>query len=84
MISQAIHDLDGRPNKRALVTVDCTNLAPELSGSELFGHEKGAFTGAINSRDGAVALGPHGDAPGHVGARDTDEHVEGGAGIRTS
>lgn len=56
MISQAIHDLDGRSGKRALVTVDCTNLAPELSGSELFGHEKGAFTGAINSRDGAVAL----------------------------
>ena len=41
---------------RELVTVDCSTLIPELSGSELFGHERGAFTGAHVSRDGAFAL----------------------------
>jgi transcriptional regulator with GAF, ATPase, and Fis domain len=56
LLATAIHEMDQRPGKRALVTVDCTNLAPELSGSELFGHEKGAFTGAVSSRDGAVSL----------------------------
>jgi transcriptional regulator with GAF, ATPase, and Fis domain len=37
------------------VTVDCSTIVPELSGSEFFGHEKGAFTGAVASRDGAFA-----------------------------
>ena len=39
-----------------LVTVDCGTLAPELSGSEFFGHERGAFMGAYTARDGAFAL----------------------------
>ena len=39
-----------------LVTVDCSTIVPELSGSELFGHERGAFTGAHSARDGAFAL----------------------------
>ncbi|HWO58720.1 MAG TPA: sigma 54-interacting transcriptional regulator [Umezawaea sp.] len=38
-----------------LVVVDCTTIVPSLSGSELFGHEKGAFTGAVNVRIGACA-----------------------------
>jgi DNA-binding NtrC family response regulator len=42
------------------VTVDCSTLSPELSGSELFGHERGAFTGAINAREGAFALADRG------------------------
>jgi transcriptional regulator with GAF, ATPase, and Fis domain len=56
LIARLIHDLDRRPDKRELVVVDCTTMTPELSGSELFGHERGAFTGAMNSRDGAFAL----------------------------
>jgi len=56
MVARTIHELDPRPNKAELVTVDCTTLSPELSGSELFGHERGAFTGAQAARDGACAL----------------------------
>ena len=36
--------------------LDCTTIVPELSGSEFFGHERGAFTGALAHRDGAFAL----------------------------
>jgi len=36
--------------------VDCASITPSLSGSEFFGHERGAFTGAATSRDGAFAL----------------------------
>lgn len=56
LIARLVHSLDRRPNKRDLVLVDCTTLVPELSGSELFGHERGAFTGAVSARDGACAL----------------------------
>ncbi len=38
-----------------LVVVDCTTIVPTLSGSELFGHERGAFTGAMSVRTGAFA-----------------------------
>jgi transcriptional regulator with GAF, ATPase, and Fis domain len=47
---------DGCEPRRELVTVDCGTLLPELSGSEFFGHERGAFTGAHAARDGAFAL----------------------------
>lgn len=55
-LARAIHALDRRPAKRELAIVDCTTLSPELLGSEMFGHERGAFTGAANARDGAFAL----------------------------
>jgi transcriptional regulator with GAF, ATPase, and Fis domain len=45
--------LDSPPE---LVVFDCSTIVPELSGSELFGHERGAFTGAVNSRDGSFYL----------------------------
>ncbi len=56
MAARLIHSLDARPNKRDLVVLDCTTIVPELSGSEFFGHERGAFTGAVSARDGAFAL----------------------------
>ena len=56
LIARLIHTLDPRPEKHELVVLDCTTVAPDLSGSEFFGHERGAFTHAIASRDGAFAL----------------------------
>ncbi|MGH9836660.1 MAG: sigma-54-dependent transcriptional regulator [Blastocatellia bacterium] len=56
LIARLIHTLDQRPHKRNMVISDCTTIVPELSGSEFFGHERGAFTGAVSARDGAFAL----------------------------
>ncbi len=56
LAARLIHTLDNRPKKRDLVVLDCTTVVPALSGSEFFGHERGAFTGAANARDGAFAL----------------------------
>jgi transcriptional regulator with GAF, ATPase, and Fis domain len=56
LIARLIHTLDARHQKRDLVVLDCTTVAPELAGSEFFGHERGAFTGAAAPRDGAFAL----------------------------
>ncbi|HYJ39867.1 MAG TPA: sigma 54-interacting transcriptional regulator [Steroidobacteraceae bacterium] len=56
LIARLFHSLDPRQDKGNLVIVDCTTIVPELSGSEFFGHERGAFTGACGTRDGAFAL----------------------------
>jgi transcriptional regulator with GAF, ATPase, and Fis domain len=56
LAARLIHRLDGRPGKKKLIVLDCTTVVPSLSGSEFFGHEKGAFTGAAGPRDGAFAL----------------------------
>ena len=56
LAARLIHTLDGRQRKGELVILDCTTIVPELVGSEFFGHERGAFTGAIGHRDGAFAL----------------------------
>ncbi|QQX86351.1 sigma-54-dependent Fis family transcriptional regulator [Cupriavidus necator] len=56
LLARLVHDLDPSRRRGPFVVVDCTTLSPELSGSELFGHAKGAFTHAVTARDGAVAL----------------------------
>ncbi len=56
LVARLIHSLDRRENKAKLVVLDCTTVVPDLSGSEFFGHERGAFTNALESRDGAFAL----------------------------
>jgi transcriptional regulator with GAF, ATPase, and Fis domain len=55
LTARLIHSLDLKRKERELVILDCTTIVPELSGSELYGHEKGAFTGAVAGRDGAFA-----------------------------
>ena len=44
------------PRQGPFITLDCTTVVPTLAGSEFFGHERGAFTGAVAARDGAFAL----------------------------
>lgn len=56
LVARLIHALSPQRHKRELVVLDCTTIVLELSGSELFGHERGAFTGAVVARDGAFAL----------------------------
>jgi DNA-binding NtrC family response regulator len=51
LVAQAIHALSGRP-KPKFVPVHCAALSPQLLESELFGHERGAFTGAVERRIG--------------------------------
>jgi two-component system, NtrC family, response regulator AtoC len=51
LAAQAIHNLSRR-NKAKFVTVHCAALSPQLLESELFGHERGAFTGAHERRIG--------------------------------
>src|SRR5205085_6815850 len=51
LIARAIH-FRGTYAKRPFVAVDCGSLVPTLIESELFGYEKGAFTGAMKSKEG--------------------------------
>ncbi len=55
LIARAIHKQSHR-SQRAFVSVNCAALAPSLISSELFGHEKGAFTGAAQRRLGRFEL----------------------------
>jgi two-component system, NtrC family, response regulator len=55
LIARAIHDLSPR-HDRPLVTLDCTAVPEGLMESHLFGHLRGSFTGAVESRDGVFSL----------------------------
>lgn len=55
LIARAIHNLSGRKQK-PLVKVNCAALPAQLIESELFGHEKGSFTGAMEKRLGKFEL----------------------------
>jgi two-component system response regulator HydG len=54
-VARSIHDRSDRRAK-PFVAMDCGAISKELAGSELFGHEKGSFTGAINSKIGHFEL----------------------------
>ncbi|MBO3095182.1 sigma-54-dependent transcriptional regulator [Cellulomonas dongxiuzhuiae] len=55
LAAHIVHRVDLRRRERELVLLDCTTVVPTLSGSEFFGHEKGAFTGAATAHEGAFA-----------------------------
>lgn len=55
VIAKTIHSMSDRKDK-PFIAMDCGTLSKELSGSELFGHVKGAFTGALTDKEGHFEL----------------------------
>lgn len=51
LVAQAVHNRGGRA-RGPLIVLDCSAVAPELVESQLFGHRRGAFTGAMQDRPG--------------------------------
>jgi len=69
LISSAIHDLSPRKEKR-YSAINCSALPADLIESELFGHTRGAFTGAVKDKDGMLDISKGGtvflDEIGHM------------------
>ena len=59
LVAKSIHNLSKRKD-HALISVNCAAIPENLIESELFGHEKGAFTGAVSARDGLIVAADHG------------------------
>ncbi len=59
LLARAIHGASRRKDK-ALITINCAAIPAALMESEIFGHERGAFTGATQKREGRFALADHG------------------------
>jgi formate hydrogenlyase transcriptional activator len=59
LIARALHNLSGRRG-RTFVKLNCAAIPTGLLESELFGHERGAFTGAISAKIGRFELADHG------------------------
>ncbi len=59
LIARALHENSSRKNK-PFVSVNCAAIPPDLLESELFGYEKGAFTGAVTSKPGRFELADEG------------------------
>ena len=55
LAARLAHQVASPRSEAEMVVLDCTTITPSLSGSELFGHERGAFTGADRARSGAFA-----------------------------
>jgi DNA-binding NtrC family response regulator len=55
LVAQSLHDLSGR-NKGPFIPVNCSAIPETLLESEIFGHEKGAFTGALDRKPGCFEL----------------------------
>lgn len=59
VVAQALHSISNRAEK-AFIPINCGAIPGELLESELFGHEKGAFTGAITARKGRFEMAEKG------------------------
>jgi DNA-binding NtrC family response regulator len=59
LVARAVHYLSPRANQ-PFVPIDCGAMPPELTESELFGHERGAFTGAVVKNPGLISAAGHG------------------------
>lgn len=59
LAARAVHAQSGRADK-PLISINCASIPENLIASELFGHEKGAFTGAIESSKGLIAAADSG------------------------
>ncbi len=59
LVARAIHDLSQR-RSRAFISVNCAALPESLMEAELFGYEKGAFTGAVATKEGRIELAHRG------------------------
>ena len=62
VMARYVHTQSGRESK-PFIKVNCAALPADLVESELFGHEQGAFTGALTSRAGKFEPGPYRHAP---------------------
>jgi len=58
-LARAVHDVSSRVS-RPFVRIDAANLSDELFESELFGHERGAFTGAVSAKKGLLEVAEDG------------------------
>src|SRR2546423_12481020 len=52
VLARAIHSLDEKRGRFPFVTVHCSTVNESLAESELFGHRRGSFSGAVSSRSG--------------------------------
>ncbi len=60
ILAHAIHRLDQKRNGHSFVTVHCSTISESLAESELFGHRRGAFSGAVAERKGLFQAADHG------------------------
>src|ERR1700751_3656246 len=58
-LARALHDASSRAS-RPFVRIDAANLSDDLFESELFGHERGAFTGAVSAKPGLLEVAHRG------------------------
>ena len=60
VLARSIHQLDQKRNSFPFVTVHCSTISEALAESELFGHQRGAFSGAVCDRKGLFQAAQHG------------------------
>jgi transcriptional regulator with PAS, ATPase and Fis domain len=60
VLAQGIHKLDQKRKSFSFVTVHCSTISESLAESELFGHQRGAFSGAVSDRRGLFQSAQHG------------------------